>query len=513
MAKEKPAKITSKKHLARLERERRQTRLITWISIGIIVLVVGFIGYGILYQTVLKNLQPVVTVNGESVNLKEYQMRVRVTRQQYIDQYMQIYDQYQQYYQFAQMLGIDITTDPSLSQTFSNMETQLNQIQSQLDDSTTIGQQVLEGITNELIIRQVASANGITVTKEEVDDAIRETYGYFPEGTPTPSPTQLPFDYPTLSSTQLALVTPTIAVTAGPSATPENTPTLVPTETLPPTPTLDLTAIASITLEPSQTPTNTAVPSSTSTPTQVPTITSTATITAIPSITPTATPYTAELFQSNYQSALDYYAKLGMNESEFRKLFFESKLLQQRVSDLVITDVGTTREEVWARHILVADELTARVVLAELNAGADFATLAATFSTDTGTKNIGGDLGWFARNAMVAEFETAAFSLEIGEISEPVKSSYGWHIIQVLGHENRPLSEADRQTAITSAFNNWLTGQRTAATITITDAWTTNTPVLPDLESAFTELYATATAFAEQALQESTPTGSTTPVP
>jgi hypothetical protein len=258
MAKDKPTKIASKKHLARLERERRQTRLITSIALGIVVLIVGLIGYGILNETYLKAHQPIVTVNGDSVTMREFQVRVRLARQQFIDQYMQ-------YYQFAQMFGIDPTTDSSISQT-------LNQIQSQLDTPSLIGQQVLEDITNDLLIRQYARANGIVVTKAEVEKAIRDGFGYFPDGTPTPAATGTPVTYPTFSATQFALLTPTIAATRAPFVT------------LAPTQTLDLSATA----------------------------------TTIPSLTPTATPYTLDGFQSRYKEGLSSYGKLGMTETDFR---------------------------------------------------------------------------------------------------------------------------------------------------------------------------------------------------
>ena len=164
------------------------------------------------------------------------------------------------------------------------------------------------------------------------------------------------------------------------------------------------------------------------------------------------------------------------------------------------------QEQVWARHILVSDETTAKSVYAQLSAGADFATLAVTFSIDTGTKDKGGDLGWFGKGVMVVEFETAAFALEIGQISQPVQTSKGWHIIQVLGHEIRPLTDSEFTTAVSTVFNKWLTDQRTGATIIVSDNWAGNTPVLPSLEGAFAELSATATAYANQALQQPTST-------
>lgn len=90
-------------------------------------------------------------------------------------------------------------------------------------------------------------------------------------------------------------------------------------------------------------------------------------------------------------------------------------------------------EQVEASHILVADKATADKVLKELKDGGDFAALATKYSTDTGSAANGGSLGYFAKGAMVPEFEKAAFKLEIGEISDPVKSKHGYHIIKVTG--------------------------------------------------------------------------------
>jgi peptidyl-prolyl cis-trans isomerase D len=446
MAKVKTTKVISKKHLARLERERRQTRLISSIAIGLVIIIVGLIGYGILNETYLKTRQPIVTVNGSSVTMREFQVRVKLARQQYVNQYMQ-------YYQFSQMFGIDPTTDSSISQT-------LTQIKNQLDTPSLIGQQVLDEITNDLLIRQFAKANGIIVTKTDMEKAIQDAFGYFPDGTPTATPIGTPLIYPTLSSTQKALITPTKAATLAPSNTPA------------PTQTLDLTATA----------------------------------TSIPSLTPTATPYTLDGFQGRYQEGLSYYAKLGMTETDFRKIFFESNIYRQRVSDIVTANVSHEQEQVWARHILVADEATAISVRELLLTGTDFATLATQYSLDTGSKDKGGDLGWFGKDKMIAEFSNAAFNMKIGEISPPVQTSSGWHIIQVLGHEIRPLTESEFKDAVTASLNQWLTDQRTSANIIVASSWNVNIPDQPSLQSAFSDLNATATAYAKQAPQSLTPT-------
>lgn len=87
--------------------------------------------------------------------------------------------------------------------------------------------------------------------------------------------------------------------------------------------------------------------------------------------------------------------------------------------------------EVHARHILVDNEVKANQLLAQIKAGADFAKLAKENSTDTGSAQNGGDLGFFSKGEMVAEFENAAFALKAGEVSGVVKSQFGYHIIKV----------------------------------------------------------------------------------
>lgn len=86
--------------------------------------------------------------------------------------------------------------------------------------------------------------------------------------------------------------------------------------------------------------------------------------------------------------------------------------------------------EVRARHILVADEDTAKKVIAELKGGADFAELAKKYSTDPGAQS-GGDLGFFKKGDMLPEFSDAAFALKPGETTQtPIKTRFGWHVIQ-----------------------------------------------------------------------------------
>ncbi|HPU01688.1 MAG TPA: peptidylprolyl isomerase [Bacillota bacterium] len=92
-------------------------------------------------------------------------------------------------------------------------------------------------------------------------------------------------------------------------------------------------------------------------------------------------------------------------------------------------------EQVRARHILVDTEEEAQEIISRLEKGEDFAEIAKEVSKDTGSKDKGGDLGFFSRGEMVKEFEEAAFSLKVGERSEPIKTSYGYHIIEKLEHK------------------------------------------------------------------------------
>ncbi|HZR61010.1 MAG TPA: peptidylprolyl isomerase [Xanthobacteraceae bacterium] len=103
----------------------------------------------------------------------------------------------------------------------------------------------------------------------------------------------------------------------------------------------------------------------------------------------------------------------------------------------------TNEEEVHARHILVATEQEAKDIEAQLKGGADFAALAKEKSKDPGAAN-GGDLGYFTKDQMVPEFAEAAFKLDKGQISDPVHTQFGWHIIKVEDKRTKPTPSFDQ---------------------------------------------------------------------
>lgn len=125
------------------------------------------------------------------------------------------------------------------------------------------------------------------------------------------------------------------------------------------------------------------------------------------------------------------------SEEDYADVLYLSLLQEQALAeDIEITDeeieqrYDRSKTEIDAQHILVADEETANEVKEKLDDGEDFGELAAEYSTD-GSAQDEGKLGYFTAGSMVPEFEDAAYNMEVGEISDPVESQYGFHIIKV----------------------------------------------------------------------------------
>jgi foldase protein PrsA len=120
-----------------------------------------------------------------------------------------------------------------------------------------------------------------------------------------------------------------------------------------------------------------------------------------------------------------------------------NKMLEMDIPELKVTDAEITAffkqnkasldtpKQIRASHILVNTSEQAANIEKMLRSGADFASLARNFSIDNGSAANGGDLGYFSKGMMIPEFENASFSLQVGEISQPILSRYGYHIIKV----------------------------------------------------------------------------------
>jgi peptidyl-prolyl cis-trans isomerase C len=131
--------------------------------------------------------------------------------------------------------------------------------------------------------------------------------------------------------------------------------------------------------------------------------------------------------QAIREALLDQFLKERVTEDEIKKRYDEMVKAYQ------------PEAEIRARHILVAEEATAKEIIAELEGGADFIELAKTKSIDAAAAQQGGDLGYFVKEQMVPEFADAAFALQVGEYTkQPVKTRFGWHIIKVEDKRNKP---------------------------------------------------------------------------
>lgn len=128
----------------------------------------------------------------------------------------------------------------------------------------------------------------------------------------------------------------------------------------------------------------------------------------------------------------------GLTEESFKQNIRFSLLQEKAKAEVEVSDeevkayYDQASKELHARHILVATEEEANEIVKKLKDGGDFAEIAKEKSTDTASAAEGGDLGWFTVGTMVEEFNDAAYALELNTISEPVKSDFGYHIIEVL---------------------------------------------------------------------------------
>lgn len=154
--------------------------------------------------------------------------------------------------------------------------------------------------------------------------------------------------------------------------------------------------------------------------------------------------------KSVYGDQFDAYLEQKNMSEAFFKNQLKYQLLQQKViaslDDVTNEEVEAAYEkmkkEVHARHILVEDKETAEKLIQEIKDGANFADVAKENTIEPVGKKTGGDLGWFSPGKMVQEFDDVAFELDVNEISEPVKSSFGYHIIEVLEQREKEVTQS-----------------------------------------------------------------------
>lgn len=436
--KKKNQAATEERELTRKEvrlraRNRERNRKLYLGTGAALAVVIFLVIVGVLVEFVFVPNSAVAQVGDTTINTSEFRRRVLLQRTELIGQLVQMQ-------QLEQQFG---------GQGF--FSSQISQIEATLASPLTLGIQVLDQLINEKVALQEAEARGLTVSDEEVEEALREE------------------------------VAAGQGFVTGPQAT--------------------------STAEAGELATATAAAS---TPTEAPTLDPSLGITATATAIPTPTPLSV-MSDEQYDEGLDTLAE-NLNESanmsvrQYREII-RARLLTEKLREAVAEDeVSASELQVRARHILLrpitptpeptavpdgqptpvptptATEVpagaptpvptpgprTREETLAEIqelrsrivDGGEDFFDIAAEYSEDTSNASMGGDLGWFGEGAMVPTFEEAAFSLSVNEISEPISTTFGYHLLQVVDRdEEREKDEATLNQERTQAYSEWLQEQ------------------------------------------------------
>lgn len=416
MAKVPTTKFVNRRSQARLTRQRQQTRYILIGAIAVAVLTLSVIIFGILNETVIKENRVVAKAAGTNISYKQMAAMTRFNR-------------------FLQIRNVESYLGNSFMLQF--YASTIQQMVASLQNSTGFAQDTLDGLINDAFILREAEARGITASTEEIEAEMQQAFGFYAAGTPTPLPTDAIVPTATLNPTQETWLQPT--ATIPPTFTPDPlTPTFAPTATVTPGP--------SATPQPSPTLAQTYTPE------------------------PSATPYTIEGYETTYGDFLTSIKPLGLNEA-FMREYIRRTILRRMLADDLTKDLPNEADFFWARHILVPTEEEALAVLEKLNQGGDWNALAAENSTDESNKNQGGDLGWFTADRMVKEFSAATAALQIGQISQPVQTEFGYHIIQLLGREVRPLLTQEIDQRKSTELTKFLDEQKAAEPPETFDFW------------------------------------------
>lgn len=393
-----PPKELSRKH-RRLQQEEQVKQRWLLIAVGSVIgIAIAILLAGQLNEAVLKPRRAIAVVQSEPISVAAFQRRMRFAQDNLVGQI-------NQYIDFGQQFAGADGSNPFLQT--------IQQLAADLSSPETMSLTVLDDMIREKFVTQLAAAQGVSVTEDEVQQKIEKEFGFERNPTPTPTPD--------------------------------------------------------------------------------PTITNTNPV--------SSTVVTADDFKQNYQDTMKRLAdNKSLNEAEFRQLY-RYQLLNEKLQGVAPLDVKTTEEQVHARHILVSfPEVTAertqeqaeaealakiQEIRARIVNGEKFEDVAKEVSDDTSNKEQGGDLGWFGRGQMVKEFEDVAFTLEPGVLSEPVKTSFGYHLIEVIEKDpNHPVEESVLTQRRSQAYDDWLKAQQDAASIE--RKWASNlVPAVPTEILAF----------------------------
>lgn len=408
-----PAKTTVKtnrplrEHQTRAEREARTQRYVILGTAIVVSVIVVVLAIALIIEFLVTPGQAVASVNGETITVREFQQEVRLERAIINERLYALIEESRPFgEQASQYLNFRLQQEP--------YATWWNEIQV----SDVIGNRVLNDMIEARLVQQQAETLGITVSEEDIQAQVEQYFEY------TPLPAETAAD----ATEEPATATPTPFVSPTPS--PEPTATEV---------------SAAATAEATD-----AAPATTAVPTTTP----------IPTLSATER---AEQFTQIVDTAFANIASNAGVSQEQVRAYFEQKALRAKVAEAMTSEtVSTNDSEVQVRHILVATEQEAQDVLAALEAGESFTELARAVSLDTGSAANGGDYDWSPASGFVGPFADAVRNAAIGEFVGPVQTEFGYHVIQVRGRREVPMTALQLADARETAFETILTDLRAA---------------------------------------------------
>lgn len=424
--------VTRKELRLRAQDQERNRKLFMWVG-GALALALLAILIGVIMEFLVTPNSAVATVGDETIVTKDFRRRALL-------QQNQLMGQLANYTQLEQQFG---------GQGF--FTNQINQLQSTLGSPFTLGLNVLDSLINEKVVLAEVEKRGIEISNDDIEEALREEVA---------------------NANQYVTV-----------------------------PQAEETKEAGIEL---------TVTAEASTPTPSPTIDISSTITATATTAPTPTPLLV-MDDATYTEKLDEFEETisdisGMSLTQYKEVV-KARLAAGKLEEVVSEElIDATELQVNARHILMSPidptptatpvpdgeeapaptpeptELaegdptptptpaprTREETLVEIqdirkrivDDGEDFVELAAEYSDDASNADDGGSLDWFGTGRMVPQFEETAFALEIGAVSEPISTTFGYHLIEVLERdEERPKDESQLQQERSTAYQEWLQEQ------------------------------------------------------
>ena len=192
------------------------------------------------------------------------------------------------------------------------------------------------------------------------------------------------------------------------------------------------------------------------------------------------TAYTRDDFDEDYKIFVDSLRDFRINEADFRDLV-RNQFLQVKVREEVEAEMEfpESEEQVLIQHLFVQDEALAEEVLQRYEDGQGWEELIHEYSEDPSTNEIAGEIGWLNVQDLQRQFGEQGFfifTLPQGEVRGPVESSLGFHLVNVVAREERPLSEFSLQQLMQEIFSNWVESLREKADIEIIEGWEEHLP-------------------------------------